>query len=45
MGKTYKDSKGFNPSSKPKNKKSQKNNRLKIKEYGEDSKTGSEGTD
>ncbi len=31
MGKTYKDSKNFNPSDKPKNKKSQKNVREKIK--------------
>ena len=31
MGKTYKDSKTFNPSDKPKNKKSQKNVRDKIK--------------
>lgn len=31
MGKTYKDSRNFNPSEKPKNKGSQKNKRLKSK--------------
>ena len=31
MGKTYKDSRNFNPSDKPKNKGSQKNKRLKNK--------------
>ena len=31
MGKTYKDSRNFNPSDKPKNKGSQKNKRLKAK--------------
>ena len=31
MGKTYKDSRNFNPSDKPKNKGSQKNKRLKSK--------------
>lgn len=31
MGKTYKDSRNFNPSDKPKNKDSQKNKRLKSK--------------
>ena len=36
MGKTYKDSRSFNPSDKPKNKGSQKNKRLKTKVYKED---------
>lgn len=31
MGKTYKDSRNFNPADKPKNKGSQKNKRLKTK--------------
>lgn len=44
MGKTYKDTKNYNPSSKPKNKKSQKNVREKIKNY-EGSEDRSEGTD
>ena len=36
MGKTYKDSKNFTPSDKPKNKGSQKNKRIKNKIYKED---------